>query len=71
MKGEKSVQEKISLLEKELMTLTDKVEEIASSLKVLDDLASEIKALKVFISRLHPELKDQFPDIIKKVTKKR
>ncbi len=70
MKEEKMVQDKIRLLEKEVMTVTERVEELAACLCEVDDLKTEIKALKLFICRLHPALKDEFPNIIKKVAKK-
>ena len=38
-----------------------------SALRELGDLRLEIKALKLFLGRVHPELKTQFPEITKKI----
>lgn len=62
-----ALQERLTLMEQELKTLTDKVTKIELSLKELDDFKLEIKGLKVFLGRVHPEFKAQFPDIIKKL----
>ncbi|MCL4456735.1 MAG: hypothetical protein M1147_08120 [Nitrospirae bacterium] len=62
-----ALQERLTLMEQELKTLTDKVTELELSLKELDDFKLEIKGLKVFLGRVHPEFKAQFPDIIKKL----
>ncbi len=61
------LQERLTLIEQELKTLTDKATKLEKSLKDLDDLRLEIKGLKVFLGRVHPEFKTQFPDIIKKL----
>lgn len=61
------LQEKQTLLEQELKTLTDKAAQLEKALREMDDLKLEIKALKVFLGRLHPEFKSQFPEILKKV----
>lgn len=67
MKEEKTLKEKVNLLEKEIATLTEKVEEMESALNELNDLKLEIKGLKLFLGREHPEFKNQFPEIIKKI----
>jgi len=54
-------------VEQELKTLTDKVTKLQGNLKEIDDLKSEIKGLKIFLGRVHPEFKSQFPDILKKL----
>ena len=59
--------EKIDLIEKELATLTDRVEEISLSLREIRDLKLEIKGIKVFLGRMHPEFKNQFPEIMQKI----
>jgi prefoldin subunit 5 len=61
------LQERVSLLEKEVKTLAEKITKLESSLKEMDDLKSEIKGLKIFLGRVHPEFKSQFPDILKKL----
>lgn len=67
MKEEKYFQEKVALIEKELATLTERVEGINSALKETEDLKLEIKGLKLFLGRVHPEFKGQFPEIVKKI----
>ena len=71
MKEEILLKEKINLLEKELITLTEKVETMSKSLKDIDDLKNEIKGLKMFIGRVHPELKSELPELMRKIFKKR
>jgi len=46
------------------------MEEISARLRELDDLTLEIKGLKLFLGRMHPDFSDQFQDIMKKVMKK-
>ncbi len=70
MKEEIILKEKINLLERELVTLTDRVETISKSLKDVDDLKNEIKGLKMFIGRVHPELKSELPELMRKIFKK-
>ncbi|MGQ9569942.1 MAG: hypothetical protein ACUVUQ_03680 [Thermodesulfovibrionales bacterium] len=67
MKEEKILKERVNLLEKEIATLTEKVEEMESALKEINDLKLEIKGLKLFLGREHPGFKNQFPEIIKKI----
>lgn len=66
MKEERILKERLDLLEKELMTLTEKLEEINAALKDIEDLKLEIKGLKLFLGRAHPEFKGQFPEIMQK-----
>ncbi|MBI5211963.1 MAG: hypothetical protein HY957_01140 [Nitrospirae bacterium] len=62
-----ALQERLSLMDQELKTLADKATKLELSLKEVDDLKLEIKGLKVFLGRVHPEFKAQFPDIVKKL----
>ena len=62
---------RVKLLEKELITLTDKLESINKKLKEIEDLEKEIKGLKLFLGRLHPEFKKKFPEVMQKVYKKK
>lgn len=71
MKEDRISQEKFNLVNKELATLTDKLDEMGAVLKEIEDLKTEVKGLKLFIGRVHPELKSQLPAIIKKINKKR
>jgi len=67
MKEDIILGERLSLLEKELSTATEKLAELEKALAGLNDLRVEIKGLKVFIGRLHPEFKKDFLEIMKKV----
>jgi predicted nucleic acid-binding Zn-ribbon protein len=70
LKEERVLKERKNLIEKELVTLTEKLEEISDSLKEIEDLKLEIKGLKVFLGRAYPEFKSKFPEIMKKIYKK-
>ncbi len=70
MKEDKTLLEKFNLVRQEMITLTEKLEQAGSKLKDMEDLGLEIKGLKLFLGRMHPEFKDQFPEIMKKVVKK-
>lgn len=67
MKEERILNEKIRLLEKELATLTEKVEGMSVLLNEIKDLKRQIDGLKLFLARVHPEFKSQFPEIMKKI----
>lgn len=67
MKEEKYFKERLSLLEKEISTLTEKFDNLNSALKELEELKQEIKGIKLFLGRVHPDFKSQFPDIVKKL----
>lgn len=67
MKEEKYLKERLSLLEKEISTLTEKFDSLGSVLKEIEDLKQEIKGIKLFLGRVHPDFKSQFPDIVKKL----
>ena len=62
---------RVKLLERELTTLTDKLESINKKLKEIEDLEQEIKGLKLFLGRLHPEFTKKFPEVMQKVYKKK
>lgn len=70
MREERLLQERINLLRKELATLTEKLDEIAVALEEVEDLRREIKGLKLFLGRAHPDFKKEFPGIMQKVFKK-
>jgi len=67
MKDIIALKEKINLIEQEIKTLTDKAAKWQESLKEIDDLKTEIKGLKLFLGRVYPDFKSQFPDILKKL----
>lgn len=71
MKEEIISKEKFKLLERELETLTEKVEAMNKDLKEIEDLKNEIKGLKLFLGRVHPDFKTRFPEIMQKVYKKK
>jgi len=71
LKEEIVLNEKIRLLDREVVTLTEKLDAISKTLKEMEDLKKEISALKMFLGRVHPELKSELPEIIKKLFKKR
>jgi hypothetical protein len=70
LKEERELRERVNLLEKELVMLTEKLEEMSASLKEIEDLELEIKGLKLFLGRAYPEFKSKFPEIMKKIYKK-
>ncbi len=67
MKDIIALKERLNIVEQELKTLTDIVTKLQGNLKEIDDLKSEVKGLKMFLGRVHPEFKSQFPDILKKL----
>jgi hypothetical protein len=71
LKEEKILKERINLFEKEITTLTDQIERMNMQLKELFDLENEIKGLKLFLGRSHPEFKSKFPEIMQKIYKKK
>jgi len=71
LKEEIISKEKFKLLERELETLTEKVEAMNKDLKEIEDFKNEIKGLKLFLGRVHPDFKTRFPEIMQKVYKKK
>lgn len=69
MKDEKTLYDKYALVQKELITLTEDLEKMRSSLKDIEDLKAEMQGLMVFLSRTQPDFKTAFPEIMKKVCK--
>jgi hypothetical protein len=69
-KQEIVLEEKINLIEKEVGTLTRKVEELTECLRECEDLRFEISGLKLFLGREYPRFKSEFPGIVQKVVKK-
>ncbi len=70
MKNGKIAEENLRLIKQELMTITTKLDEFCSLEKDFKDLKLEIKGLKLFMGRVHPEFKEQFPSVMKKMVKK-
>jgi len=67
MKEEKYLKERIALIERELATLTERLEGLEGSLKEVEDIRLEIKGIKLFLGRVHPDFKNQFPEIMQKI----
>ena len=67
MNQEKHLKEKVALLEKELATVTELADGLCAVLKDVEDFKLQLKGLKVFLGRMHPEFKGQFPEILRKV----
>ncbi len=67
MREEKSLKDKIALLEKELVTITDRLDVMNAALKDLEDIKLELKSIKLFMGRMHPDLKSDFPGIVRKI----
>jgi hypothetical protein len=70
LKKEIMPHDKTKLLEKELATLTEKLEAVHKDLQETKELRNEIKGLKLFLGRVYPEFKTWFPEIMQKVYKK-
>ncbi len=64
---ESLLKDRLSLMEKELGTLAEKISEIRGAEKAIDEIRAEIKGLKLFLSRVHPEFKKEFLEIMKKI----
>ncbi len=64
---ESVLKERLDLIEGEVTILSEKLDEVDDIKKVLKDIQTEIKGMKLFFSRAHPEFKKQFPEIIKKL----
>lgn len=71
MKEEILMKEKMKLIEKEMGTLTDKLEKLSKDMKEIEDLKCDLKGLKLFLGRVHPDFKTKFPEIMQKVYKKK
>ncbi len=67
MKEEIVLRETISLLQKEIATLTEKLSACENAIGSLKDMEGELKALKLFLGRRYPEFKKEYPEIIEKV----
>lgn len=66
----KKLKEKIGLFDKELITVTEKLEEIDTVVRDIEELQVEVKGIKIFLSRQYPQFKQKFPNIVKKVSKR-
>lgn len=64
---ESILKERLDLIERECAIISDKLDDLDRVKKGTEDLQIEIKGLKLFLSRVYPEFKKQFPEIIKKL----
>ena len=62
--------EEHDLIQRELKTLGEGLETLKLSVAGIDDLKAEIKAIKLFLGRAHPDFKGQFPSIMEKGARK-
>jgi hypothetical protein len=69
-KREIVLEEKISLIEREVVTLTRKVEEMTVCIRELEELGLDIAGLKLFLGREFPGFKGEFPGIVQKIAKR-
>lgn len=67
MTERRPLKEKTVIVEKELSTITESLERLSAALKSAEELKTELKGLKLFLGRMHPEFKSQYPEIIKKI----
>jgi len=70
MKKERIPEENLHIIKQELITVTEKLDELCCLERDVQDLKLEIRGLKLFLGRVHPEFKEQFPNIMKKIVKK-
>jgi predicted nucleic acid-binding Zn-ribbon protein len=67
MKDQRALQERINLLEKEIQSLTTELQRLDTIVSRLDDMQYEMKGLKVFLARVHPDFRNQLPEIVRKL----
>lgn len=70
MEKEKMPEESLHIIKQELITVTEKLDELCCMEKDVQDLMLEMKCLKLFLGKAFPGFKDQFPSIMKKLSKK-
>jgi len=64
---ERAIKEQLKLTEQELKTLVDKLQELEVKIKELSDAHTEIKAIKMYLSRVNPDFKKEYADVFKKL----
>jgi hypothetical protein len=67
MKDELILKDRLMLLEKELSMAAEKIDALKKALEELNDIKTEIKAIKLYLGRVHPEFKNEFPLIVQKL----
>lgn len=68
MKKEPSPEESFHIIRQELITVSEKLEELSRLKKDVQDISFEIKGIMLFLGRVYPDFREQFPVIMKKVT---
>ena len=71
MKEERALSERINLLEQEMQTLVSEIQKLGSVMSEIEDLKFELKGIKVFLGRVHPDFKNQLPEIVRKLKAKK
>lgn len=64
---ETEVKEKINHLERGLRLIDEELEGIKKLREDINDIKAEIKAIKIFLGRVNPDFKSQYPEIVKKL----
>ncbi|MCX7794360.1 MAG: hypothetical protein N2257_08170 [Thermodesulfovibrionales bacterium] len=67
MKEEIILKENLKLLEKEIETITERLERLEKGIQDIKDIEREIKAIKLYLSKKDPAFKKEYPEIIKKL----
>ena len=62
-------EENLYVIKQELITVTEELERLRLLEKDIQDLKLDIKGLKLFLGRVYPDFKDQFPGIMKKMVR--
>ncbi len=70
MKDIMALKDQLALIEKEIRMIAEELDAIRHSAGQTEDITVELKAIKVFLGRIHPEFKEQFPEIVKKVRRR-
>lgn len=69
IRKEPAIRERLNLLDREMATLAERIDEISAMLKEIEELKTEVRGLKIFLAREFPDFKTGFPEIIKKIVK--
>ena len=61
------LQERLRMLEKGMEILEEDFQRLKRMDQTLKEIQGELKGLKIYLSRIHPEFTYEFPSIMKKV----
>ncbi len=67
MKDLLALKEQLALIEKEIKSLAEKLDQIDKKLSLIEDLELEIKAIKLFLKRNFSDFTKEYPEILKKI----